>query len=118
MKIKFYSYTPSGNVKFESEGIFNGNTLSFIDKSYDDTTLNLTINEDNIHLTRVGKCNMNMHLEIGRKHPGHFKNQELEFDFVSLAQKIEVLDDKITLMYEMFINEASYGVYKIFLVKK
>ena len=118
MKINFYSYTPSGNVRFESEGIQNGNTLSFIDKSYENTTLNITINESSVTLKRVGGCSMDMHLEIGRKCPGHFKGADLEFDFIAEAKKIEITGDKITLFYELIINGNSYGLYKIFVVKK
>ncbi|MCR5705674.1 MAG: DUF1934 domain-containing protein [Acholeplasmatales bacterium] len=118
MKIKFYSYTPSGNVKFEAEGIQNKNTLSFIDKSFENTTLSITVEEFGVNLERVGGCTMNMHLEIGRKCPGHYKGADLEFDFIAEAKKIEITEEKITLWYELSINSNSYGLYKIFVVKK
>ncbi len=118
MKIKFYSYTPSGNVKFESEGIYNDNTLSFVDKSYQNTTINIEINTNNVHFNRVGECNMDMHLEIGKKCIGHYKTKDLAFDFIAEAHTIEINEKKIALNYELFINNETYGIYKIFIVLK
>ncbi len=117
MKIKFYSYTPSGNVKFETEGILNGSTLSFIDKSNESTTINLIINEDNIHLNRIGNCTMDMYFEEGVKSNGHYINNEIEFDFSLITNKLEILENKISIYYEFFINKESYGLYKIFILK-
>ena len=118
MKIKFYSFTPSGNVKFETSGEYKNDCLIFNDESSSNTKINLICNNDGIEFKRVGDTKTEMYLKIGRKTLGHYKKDDLEFNFYTFTKKIEILDDKITAIYEMIMNDLSLGLYKIFIVKK
>ncbi len=118
MLIKFYSFTPSGNVKFESNGTYNNDILEFIDKSVENTKILFKVLSDGVEFKRVGSTNMDMILKIGKETIGHYKKDDLEFDFKILTHNIEVLDDKISIIYEMNFNGETLGIYKIFIVKK
>ncbi len=118
MLIKFYSFTPSGNVKFESNGIYRNDVLEFEDKSCENTTIYFKVLNEGVEFKRVGSTNMHMNLQIGKRTIGHYKKDDLEFDFKVLTHKIEILDDKITIIYEMNFNGETLGIYKIFIVKK
>ena len=82
-------------------------SLEFEDKTIENTIIRLDINNtSSILFKRIGNVDMEMNLILNKKTIGYYKNHlGLEFEFSVLTNKIEFIDNKLIIEYNMTIND-------------
>ena len=118
MKVTFLSLDDEKNkVFFESEASKQGNEIIFIDKTSTNTTIEMTVNEDEVKMVRKGTVNSTMVFSITKKTKGNYNNEMgLEFDFDIHCTRLEVSKNKILIHYTLILDEFMKTNHKISLL--
>ena len=106
--ITFHSVDSDGNkVIFTENFTRKDNKIIFNDKTCPNTQIELTINDDmSVLFRRIGETNMILPLSLGERKIGHYRNSlGLEFDMVVLTTKLIINSNKITIEYDLDVED-------------
>lgn len=118
MKITFLSIDDQKNkVYFESEASQNGQDIIFLDKTSPDTTIELSILENEVKFIRSGNINSTMNFIEGKKTKGNYQNNMgLEFDFDIYCSRLSIDTKRILIHYTLILDEYMKTNHKISLL--
>lgn len=107
MRVSFLSFDSDRNkVSFQSEASQVDNGITFEDKSYPHTNIQLTFLDDSFVLTRTGNVTMYMAFQLNKDTKGTYKNVEgLEFDFYVHTKSLNMQKNKIKVEYDMLVDQ-------------
>lgn len=120
MKLHFYSLSLNGKIDYLVDATFKDNTYSFKDLSIDNTNISFKlINNHEIVLNRNGKINQVIHFVLGERTSSFYSGEYgLEFNFNIVTKKILIETKKISVEYDMFIDNEYQDTIKIYLLIK
>jgi len=121
MKLHFFSISETNKVNFISDyEIQNESIYVFDDKSLENTKLCIDVkSNEEILFERYGDTNMNVRFIPGVKTKGEYSNSMgLEFGFHVHTKNIEILDKKITVEYDLYIDGEYNDSIKIYMLLK
>lgn len=118
MKIIFHSIDSNEEkIFYQVEGQLIKNLLIFEDKSTPNTTIYLTINNDNIILDRVGEVNMHMQFINNQIVEGNYENKlGLEFNIKIKTNGLIIKKNKIDIDYDLIIDNYTASSHKIWIL--
>lgn len=118
MKVTFLSLDDEKNkVYFESEAARKDNEIIFVDKTYPNTTIELTLYEDKVQFIRTGYVNSKMIFIENKKTKGIYQNEMgLEFDFDIYCSRLDVNKNRIVIHYTLVLDEYMKTNHKISLL--
>ncbi len=103
MKVVFSSLDDQMNrINFTSEVQQLGNQYLFEDKSLQNTTIQLRVEDDCVHLKRSGQTVMDILFDPTEETLGSYQNEMgLAFEFVIHCTKLSITPKRIMIRYEM-----------------
>lgn len=109
MNLTFYSVDSNDEkvVYTTSYKEIDSSTIEFIDKSVENTVINVKkLSTSSLLFTRCGKVTMILNLDLNKSTKGYYKNDlGLEFEFSVKTKKIEFINNKYYVEYETNIND-------------
>ena len=118
MKVTFLSLDDQMNkVHFESEASRNENEIIFVDKTSPNTTIELTIFDNEVKFVRTGSISSEMVFIQNKKTKGNYSNDMgLEFDFDIYCSRLDITKNKILIHYTLVLDEYMKTNHKISLL--
>lgn len=120
MQIHFYSISQSAKISYLVEASLKGSTYIFDDnnKSQTHNEVNV-INNKHIIWTRQGSVESVMDFVLGKKTKSTYINSEgISFDLLIETTLIEVLDNKLKLVYKYYVDKEYIDETSIHLLIK
>ena len=107
MKVTFLSLDDQMNkVHFESEASRNENEIIFVDKTSPNTTIELTIFDNEVKFVRTGSINSEMVFIQNKKTKGNY----------SYCSRLDITKNKILIHYTLVLDEYMKTNHKISLL--
>jgi uncharacterized beta-barrel protein YwiB (DUF1934 family) len=118
MRLSFHSIDDNDNkIFYEADYEKSDNEIVFIDKTLENTTNHLIIDQDKLKLIRLGEVEMEMTFDLNRSTNGYYKNtMGLEFTFTVKTNKLKVVKNKILVEYNMILDEFTASTHKIWIL--
>ncbi len=118
MQVTFSSIDDQLNkVRFETDVVIKDNTYYFKDKSTENTDIELTIYQNEVHFKRIGQTQMKLILIENRRTIGHYKNEMgLDFSFYIDCKQLTISKEQIKIQYEMILDKQIKSLHKILLI--
>ena len=118
MKVSFISIDDENNkINFSTEVTKVDNIYRFIDKTTNNTTIEIEVLGNSVRLTRIGDITMYMLYDINNITSGSYENVEgLEFNFEIKTTKLEVQNNKIRIDYSMIMDKQVMSSHKLSLL--
>ncbi|MGM9971642.1 MAG: DUF1934 family protein [Anaeroplasmataceae bacterium] len=119
MKIKFYSITEGQTVKFNTETIQEIEGIYiFKDESLENTTLHIEkLNNNKLLFKRYGDTNMEVIYSKNEKTNGIYNNSMgLEFEFYVYTNDMYIMNEKIFVDYDLYLDNIFQGNFKIYVL--
>ena len=118
MRLSFHSIDDNDNkIFYETNYEKSENEIVFIDKTLENTTNHLLIDEDKLKLIRLGDVEMEMLFILNQTTNGYYKNNiGLEFEFIIKTNKLKVEKNKILVEYNMILDEFTASTHKIWIL--
>lgn len=118
MVVHFYSLDQENQrITYTSEAKIEDNSLVFLDKSVENTTIYIRRLEDKLVFERKGDVQMQMTLILNQKTKAYYKNNfGLEFSFQVECHRLEQKKNRIDLEYTMFLDSDAMSRHKIWII--
>lgn len=118
MQVLFSSIDDQLNrVRFETDVVVKDHTYYFKDKSTEQTEIELTVYQNEVHFNRTGQIQMKLILIENKKTLGYYKNNMgLEFSFYVDCKQLIISKEQIKIQYEMILDKQTKTLHKILLI--
>jgi len=120
MKIHFYSISKSDKIRYLVDARIIDGSYVFDDKTFKNTTNYVKVNS-NSHITwkRLGSVNSTMEFILNKTTKSRYSNESgLDFNLLIETTLIEVLDNKIKLVYKYYVDNSYVDEISIYLLLK
>ena len=120
MNIHFYSISEAGKINYRSDGDYKNGVYVFNDKASLNTINHVEIRSDE-HITwkRTGSVDSTMEFILNKETKNTYKDiTGIEFDLLIETTLIEVLDNKIKLVYKYYVDGSYVDEMRIYLLIK
>lgn len=117
MELTFHSLDSANNKVFYRT-TFNkvDNTLIFLDKTTENTTIYLTIEKDILLFERKGNINMRLVLNLEEPTEGKYESSiGLSFDFITKTKKLKISENRIEMEYALYVEGDEISIHKIWI---
>lgn len=116
MEISFKSVDDDFNeISYRSDANYQDGYLVFNDNQYDDTTIYLKVENNEVILIREGQINMKLQFNLKELGNLSYETQELAFRLKVKGQNIIKNDNLIHFEYDLFDDEHYLGNHKIWI---
>lgn len=117
MELVFHSLDSASNKVFYKTTLKKvDNTLIFSDKTVENTTIYLTIEEDSLLFERKGNITMEMVIKENEESIGQYENiNGLMFEFKVKTKKLSILKNNIEMEYALYVDEDEISIHKIWI---
>ena len=118
MKVSFLSIDDENNkINFSTEVTHVDNRYIFVDKTTENTIIEIEVLGECVRLTRTGNVTMYMLYDINNLTCGSYENKEgLEFEFEIQTTKLEIQKSKIRIDYSMIMDKQVMSSHKLSLL--